>query len=538
MTLGLVLPLISSCIFDYEVIVEEKQDPVMVTFTLDVLSSAATRADDHVWGDNTDNSPNNDYPDFAGDSFENKIDLSEISVIAYTASGDFMGELPILLKSEDADGKVDFVCAFPYALPNSASPSNPPTFRFMVLANCIDQRYGYSYDASGRPNLAGLMYNTASLQSIPMWGVTTYKFKYDNGVLLENQQMGSISVLRALAKVGVKLSDKLKDEGYRIKEVEGLKLNYSAANGYCVPSRWNTASETRLLQHSVAFRPVSDNLAKNVSAMGWGSQSAGYYMYVPETINGVDSYVPEDGDPKELSISVVLERDVNGKVEEIEFPYAKGIRFCDYNDAGLPIAGTDYNIVRNHFYDFTIEEINVGLKLNLKVADWEDEPVWDLDFSVPIHSNLMTAPSANAAAPTRIPTVSYDNTDESGEAGAFEGYFMMESPAGMTWRATLADASAVDYEVRIYTTDGINSEYDVLVTDDAVEAEKNKYYKIVVVAKNPNNVGNVIRLGITYTADWNAEANPLLIINKGDKGGFYYPNAGSSDIHWISIKQQ
>ena len=112
MTLGLVLPLISSCIFDDEVIVEEKQDPVMVTFSLDVKSPAATRADDHTWGDNTDNNGSNDYLEVIGNTFENKIDVSTLYVVAYNADYSFKAELPIL-HSKEENGVAKFVCALP-----------------------------------------------------------------------------------------------------------------------------------------------------------------------------------------------------------------------------------------------------------------------------------------------------------------------------------------------------------------------------------------------------------------------------------------
>jgi hypothetical protein len=293
------------------------------------------------------------------------------------------------------------------------------------------------------------------------------------------------------------------------------------------------------LYHDKSFKPTSggDKIIRNVYPYGY-DDNGGYYIYVPETKNNDTEFVKiNDEDPTDLSLALSIEKVVAGQVvKTYEFTYENGIKFCDYVD-GLPL-GKPFDLLRNHFYDYVVTGLKTGLELELQVADWEDEPVWDLDFSAPIHSKLMTAPAADAAAPTEMPVVRYDNTDATGESGAFIGYFMMESPAGVTWRPTLADASTVDYEVRIYSTDGINPEYNVPVTEDAVEAEKNRFYKIVVVAKNPNNVGNVIKLGLTYTASWNAEANPLLVINKGDNSGFYYPNAGKSDIHWISIKQQ
>ena len=253
-----------------------------------------------------------------------------------------------------------------------------------------------------------------------------------------------------------------------------------------------------------------------------------YYMYVPETAND---------DENELSIALELKKD--GKV--IEFPYDKGIRFCNYDTDGKPTSDI-FDIVRNHFYEYTITAINLGLKMNLVVAEWEDEPVWNLDFSAPICTMLMTAPAADADAPVAVPTMYRDNTDATGEKGAFVGYFMMESPDSMTWRPTLANASATDYKVRVYKTNTVDADYDVLVTEDAILAERGYFYKIVVVPLNSNNVGNVIKLGLTYTANWSQDANPLLIINKGDNNGLYYPwdaiaSKDAPDIHWISIRQ-
>ena len=138
--------------------------------------------------------------------------------------------------------------------------------------------------------------------------------------------------------------------------------------------------------------------------------------------------------------------------------------------------------------------------------------------------------------------------DESGEKGAFVGYFMMEGPRGVTWKPTLTNASADDYQVRVYTnidkSGATHTDYDILVTDANIEAEDDRFYKIVVVANNQNNIGKVVKLGITYAPIWNEEASPLLIINKGDgEGDWYYPwtDTGNTkdnpDMFWISIKQ-
>ena len=301
--------------------------------------------------------------------------------------------------------------------------------------------------------------------------------------------------------------------------------------------------------HSDVFRPyAAGGLIENISAVTFDENTGVYYFYVPETENCSELFTPAEGQPQDLSIAVMLKKEDGSVVEQIEFPYENGIRFCKYSDSGQPTEDF-FNIVRNHYYDYTITGISIGLKMTLNVAEWKAEDEWDLDFSAPIHTKLLTEAKRDAAAPTEEPTVTYNNNQASGEKCNFEGYFMMESPNGAAWKPTLANASTNDYEVRVYTntTDGINynAEYDILVTSDEIEAEANRFYKIVVIAKNPNNVGNVIKLGLTHTANWNDEANPLLIINKGDNNGCYYPWTSNPeklgdnpDIHWISIRQK
>ena len=487
--------------------------PMLVTFSLDVQSQSGTRAyDDNQWGGN--------YPSHVGTDFENRIDLSTLMVFVYDTNGNFVTELPILLSEKDENNVAHLTCAFPKSMNYVVGTS----YRFMVIANCTGKNYGISYNGNV-PNLAGLVFTTQSMGTIPMWGVKTYqleKLQDDNRVL----DLETISLLRAVAKVGVKLSEDVAEE----YDLVDIKLNYANPNGYCLPEHWNKTATTELLEHDEVFRPNTDaDLVTDINAKTSSLVTGAYYMYVPETANNAA--------PNDLSIAVTLKKDG----ELIEFPYENGIRFCKYNN-GQP-TDENFNIVRNHFYDYTITEVSVGLKMNLVVAEWEDEPVWELDFSAPLHTELLTAPDEKTAvAPTQVPTVHYDAT---GKQGTFEGYFMMKSPKGATWRPTLANASKTDYKLEVYKTNGADSDYNILVEDEAIEAEIDYYYKIVVKALKPDLVDNVIKLGITYTASWNQDANPLLLINKGDSdanNGLYYPWDGTDsndapDIHWISIRQ-
>ena len=205
-------------------------------------------------------------------------------------------------------------------------------------------------------------------------------------------------------------------------------------------------------------------------------------------------------------------------------------------------------ILRNRDYQVhALVRADGQIDVNYVVAEWDDVE-WNLDFDAPVHTQLLTSADINATAPGSVPVVYFDNSDDTGEKGAFVGYFMMEGPLGVTWKPTLTNASADDYQVRVYTNIDKNgaahADYDILVTDANIEAEDNRFYKIVVVAKNQNNINKVVKLGITYAPIWNEEASPLLIINKGDgEGDCYYPwtatgNAKDNpDMFWISIKQ-
>ena len=522
--------LFCACSTDSTDNVAEGGEPVLVTFSLDVQSQHTTRVTDNTWGGN--------YSVAGDEGFESRIDKSSLVILAYKTDGTFVTDLPILFSTEE-DGVVSFTCAVPESLPYGVGKS----YRFMVLANCTSKNYGISY-TKGAPDLESLVFTAPLTTTIPMWGVKS--FELDNTKAEENVfKLGKIGMLRAAAKIGVKLHKDVINEGYSI---EGLKLNYANANGYSVPKGWNEETTTENLGRSYVFRPNTtagiDGLIKNISDIKLDEKSGVYYFYVPETENCSELFTPNEGQPQDLSIAVMLKKKDGDTEEIIEFPYENGIRFCNYSSSGQPTEDF-YDIVRNHYYDYTITGISIGLKMTLNVAEWKKEDEWKLDFSAPIHTKLLTSAKLDADAPTQEPTVTYNNNDILDENSNFVGYFMMESPEGSAWKPTLANASTNDYEVRVYTTDGINPEYNVLVTDNQIEATRNKFYKIVVIAKNPNNVGNVIKLGLTHTANWNDEANPLLIINKGDNNDCYYPWTSNPnkpgddpDIHWISIRQK
>ena len=327
--LCLLLPALSSCIFgNIDEVMEEASD-MQVTFALNVKSPVATKGLD-------------------------EIDPLSLFVLIYDTEGNFVKELPIL-NTSNKDGKVQFDCSLNIQLPSDASEATPPQYRFMVVTNSTNQQYGLTYDKNGVPAIEQLdyaysAYKYSSGSTIPMWGVKTFTLQYENGQVKELQDLGVIDVLRSGAKVSVELVGKALEEGFTIGDI---KINRVAAAGYSVPGNWNQTKETTELKTGAAgyvrgFRPNNIDPISDVNAFFPADQDATMkYIYIPEITND-----------EELAISLVLHK---GE-ETFEFPYEKGIKFAEYDDAGLP-TDNRFNVIRNNHYEYKIRAVHTNLDL-------------------------------------------------------------------------------------------------------------------------------------------------------------------------------
>lgn len=413
----LLLALVTSCVFDEaDPLVENTapQDPVMVTFKLDVMSSAATKADNLDWND--------EYAIHIGNDFESRINTSDLLVLAYQTDGTFAAELPIIMRGTNDDGKVEFMCK----LPDELVSGNPASMKFMVLANCLNSGYRLSYNGLV-PNVEGLMYSIptqiASWAAIPMWGVKTHSFAYTNGSMNGNQDLGIIDVLRSTAKVGVKLSAELAAK----YTLGGLKINRVAASGYSVPNGWNGTQQTDYLIHDNCFRQVQgDNLTATDVAKFIAAEDGTQYTYVPETANSTDSEIA-------IALTLTETNPAEAKAPEVlTFDYTSGLKFRPYTD-GAP-NGDPYNIVRNHYYEYTINSIEQGNELNLVavVKPWvPDEETIDFTDEVSV-SATMTWTGVRSVNYDTGEVILYDDTDIEATCT-----FQIDTPMDATWTSSL-----------------------------------------------------------------------------------------------------
>lgn len=403
LTFVLLMALFSSCAVE-EVLEMPglEKESMRVNFSLDMNMPSNTKAGSHTWGDNSNLNADDNYPESVGDTFENKIKTDHLLVFAYKPDGTFVGHLPILKAGVSEDGVVNFTCALKYSVHQQ---SGTDEYKFVVLANCIDKAYGFMYNEDGSPNIDAQMYSMP-LENIPMWGVQSYEITYDGSVLRKKQDIGEISLLRATSKIGVRLSDELQAEGFRIKP-GSVKLNYARPNGYSAPKNWNEVENTKALTHEDSFNPTSSSkvaLSKDVEANAYGMTTNSYYLYVPETLNNDPNFQAGEDGVSELSMCIAVEKVENGEVvETYEFPYEKGIKFRTYVD-GLP-EGEAFNITRNHFYDYKITKINTTIKLELveySALPWVEKEVQigDVTKYLVLNTDLVKMYSTNVDATT------------------------------------------------------------------------------------------------------------------------------------------
>ena len=182
-----------------------------VNFVLAIDPPGATRAE---WGDEV-------AGDEIGTSFENRIAHETLRVEIYDANNNYIGEVENLIYwpiSEDGS-RYQFNGETPVALLNDAAnlpAGTAPEYKFMVFANC------------DKGDNASIVYEFDDLDAengaIPMWGVKQVNISdlLDNHV----QSLGTISLLRAVAKVEVIVDEALSDCA-----INSASINYHNRQG-------------------------------------------------------------------------------------------------------------------------------------------------------------------------------------------------------------------------------------------------------------------------------------------------------------------
>ena len=300
-------------------------EDVSVAFTLTVADATSTRADNDGWDDY---SPAQD-----GILNENMVNTDDIIIAIYDDKGNKVDNVEDLrvTKISDASGTGTM-----YAITGvwrNAKPNVERAKRLMVMANCNTSVWG-------DPSTLTYDLLPEERKYIPMWGVVKIPATLTLG---KQNKLHNIRMLRAMAKVSVKLRDDMTDYGYAIGS---MTVNNYNTKGYCVPKTFNevdNTSDVRFVNSLNVLDSHADKIALPTTAP----------IYLPEYDNSGTN---------PTTITVKLNR--NGKLEGTYTLY-----FRNYDSDGKP-TGPTYPIQRNHDYQYLIYKETGKIIVTLHVRKW------------------------------------------------------------------------------------------------------------------------------------------------------------------------
>ena len=300
-------------------------EDVSVAFTLTVADATSTRAENDGWDDY---SPAQD-----GILNENMVNTDDIIIAIYDDKGnkvDIVEDLRVT-KISDASGTGTM-----YAITGvwrNAKPNVERAKRLMVMANCNTSVWG-------DPSTLTYDLLPEERKYIPMWGVVKIPATLTLG---KQNKLHNIRMLRAMAKVSVKLRDDMTDYGYAIGS---MTVNNYNTKGYCVPKTFNEVDNTS----DVRFANSLNVLDSHADIIELPTTAP---LYLPEYDNSGTN---------PTTITVKLNR--NGKLEGTYTLY-----FRNYDSDGKP-TGPTYPIQRNHYYQYLIYKETGKIIVTLHVRKW------------------------------------------------------------------------------------------------------------------------------------------------------------------------
>lgn len=334
LTVSLMFCLLStmSCGFDDGYDNEDQNDnAVMVAFRMS-YANGNTRAANEGWDDYD---PKDD-----GTAYENAINTEQLQIKVCDENGTIIGDVEnVIAINNGTDTNPDYSITGTW---ENAADKLSKAKKIMVFANC-----GTSIVTPG--NIQNLAFTRASTtQYIPMWGVTTLTNEL---VVGKSNNLGTIDMLRSLAKVKVRLADDMKARNYSLG---AMQLNNYNTSGYTLPLTYNTAASTAAIRFGNSLH-ANSSWAQSIAMTGNADQSI--MLYIPEydNINAATD--------RKATISLQLMRD-----GEEEGNYT--LHFCNYTPEGAPDAASTYNIQRNHYYEYTVGRTDDQVKIVLNVKKW------------------------------------------------------------------------------------------------------------------------------------------------------------------------
>ena len=310
---------------------DQNDDAVRVAFRMS-YANGNTRAANEGWDDYD---PKDD-----GTAYENAINTEQLQIKVCDENGTIIGDVEnVIAINNGTDTNPEYSITGTW---ENAADKLSKAKKIMVFANC-----GTSIVTPD--NIQNLAFaRSATTQYIPMWGVTTLTNEL---VVGKSNNLGTIDLLRSLAKVKVKLADGMKSRKYSLG---AMQLNNYNTSGYTLPLTYNTVASTAAIRFGNSLH-ANSSWAQSIVMTGDGDESI--MLYIPEydNINATTD--------RKATISLQLMRD-----GEEEGNYT--LHFCNYTPEGAPDAASTYNIQRNHYYEYTVGLTDDQVKIVLNVKEW------------------------------------------------------------------------------------------------------------------------------------------------------------------------
>ena len=310
---------------------DQNDDAVRVAFRMS-YANGNTRAANEGWDDYD---PKDD-----GTAYENAINTEQLQIKVCDENGTIIGDVDnVIAINNGTDTYPDYSITGTW---ENAADKLSKAKKIMVFANC-----GTSIVTPD--NIQNLAFaRSATTQYIPMWGVTTLTNEL---VVGKSNNLGTIDLLRSLAKVKVKLADGMKSRKYSLG---AMQLNNYNTSGYTLPLTYNTVASTAAIRFGNSLH-ANSSWAQSITMTNNDDESI--MLYIPEYDN-----INAAADRK-ATISLQLMRD-----GEEEGNYT--LHFCNYTPEGAPDAASTYNIQRNHYYEYTVGRTDDQVKIVLNVKEW------------------------------------------------------------------------------------------------------------------------------------------------------------------------
>lgn len=315
---------ITSCGFDDGYDKEDTgDDNVKVAFRMAFVNDN-TRAVNDGWGDYD--------PTDTVDPYENAINADQLQIKVCDKDGNIIGDVQDVRVIEN---QITGTWEKAGALLKKAN-------KIMVFANCGTANVT-------QDNISLLAFHVdQTKQYIPMWGVTTLT---NDLVVGKQNNLGTIDLLRSLAKVKVKMADGMKARGYALGNITFNNYN---TEGYTLPVTYNTSKNTKEILFSSSLN-AKPSWSQSVTMTNITTDEESIMLYIPEYDNKTAAA------DKKASITLNLKCDGTD-----DGTYT--LQFCNYVD-GVADPSTLYNIQRNHYYEYTVNKDD-RLNVTLKVQMW------------------------------------------------------------------------------------------------------------------------------------------------------------------------